>query len=198
MELYRAVPSSRLDVASEVLARQSTIRIPSNVPYVVDNLWEWLRPEEMPSRRHAIYASPSAELALTNASAPLDEGDHYVACRVIVDPADIRIAQLSVRDAREHSDIRLLGRWINSHAQTIAQLELEKKQRLAPLFMPGLRADELEKLICSDTLVAEFCQYSSSYSTFWTEAVSQPSNEEGELFFELINSEVFYCLEAIV
>ncbi len=195
MELYRAIPSSRLDVPSKGIARQSTIRVPSNVPYVVDNLWEWLRPEAMPSRRHAIYASPSAELALANASAPLADGDRYVACRVIVDPADIRIAQLLVRDAREHSDIRLISRWVGRHAQAIAQLELEKKQQLAPLFMPGLRADELEKLIFLDELVAEFCKYSSRCSTFWSEAASHSSSDEGELFFELISAEAFYYLE---
>ena len=75
MELFRAIPSSQLVAAEKGFRRQSTIRVPSNVPYVVDNLWESLRPKNMPSRRHAIYASPTPELALQNASAQLADGD---------------------------------------------------------------------------------------------------------------------------
>jgi hypothetical protein len=115
MELFRAIPSSRLADADKGFRGHSTIRIPSNAPYVVDNLWEFLRPKSMPSRRHAIYASPTPEFALQNASAALSDGDEYVACRVVVDPQKIRIAQLQVTDARYHSDIRLIGKWVYKH-----------------------------------------------------------------------------------
>lgn len=110
MELFRAIPSSQLAGVEKGLRRHATMRIPSNVPYVVDNLWESLRPKNMPSRRHAIYASPTPELALQNTSAPLADGDEYVACRVVVEPQKIRIAQLQVTDARYHSEIRLISK----------------------------------------------------------------------------------------
>lgn len=56
MQLFRAIPASRLADAAIGIGRQSTVRVHSNVPYVVDNLWESLRPKKMPYRRHAIYA----------------------------------------------------------------------------------------------------------------------------------------------
>lgn len=137
MELYRAIPSRNLGAASMNIARQITARIPTNVPYIVDNLWEWLRPQGMPSRRHAVYASPSVELALANASAPLAEGERYSICRVLVESSLIKIAQLNVRDAREHPDIRLIGQCVRKHGRALSLLNLETKQLVAPLFMPG-------------------------------------------------------------
>ncbi len=94
IDLFRALPESRLAQTTDGYKRQTTLRIPSNFPYFVDNIWEWLRPAPMPSRRHAVYASPTPELALENASAPLAEGDRYVAYRVIVESHEIRVAQL--------------------------------------------------------------------------------------------------------
>lgn len=196
MELYRAIPSSRLEAASKGLGRQSTIRIPSNVPYIVDNLWEWLRPEGRPSRRHAIYASPTAELALANASGPLSEGECYIACRVVVDPNQIQVAHLTVSDAREHPDIRLIGRWVSAHGQAFADLALAQKQLLAPLFMPGLCREELEILHHADSLIADICEYARQASTFWTSAQAEIGGSDGELFFELQESAT-YCLEPL-
>lgn len=197
MELFRAIPSSQIEKAGMGLRRQPTVRIPSNVSYIVDNLWEWLRPESMPSRRHAIYASPTAELALANASAPLGNGEHYIACRVIVDPRHVRIAQLTVRDAREHPDIRAVARWVSSHGQAFVALDPVQKQQVAPMFMPGLGRDELEGLRDADSLVAEVCHYISEVSTFWGAAATPVASSEGELFFELTDPSVSYRLELV-
>src|SRR5699024_1257198 len=46
-----------------VIFARTTSRPPGNVPYVVDNLWEWKRPARLPCRRQAVFASPSADLA---------------------------------------------------------------------------------------------------------------------------------------
>jgi hypothetical protein len=79
MPLYRAVPRENFN--PDVIGRaHATRRVPSNVPFVVDNLWEYLRPEHLPSRRHAIYASPTPELALQNASVAGPLRDRYQAC----------------------------------------------------------------------------------------------------------------------
>ncbi len=197
MELFRAIPSSQVAKAAKGLSHHSTMRLPSNVPYVVDNLWEWLRPENMPSRRRAIYASPSPALALANASSPLASGEHYVACRVIVEPGLLRVAQLTVRDAREHPDIRAVTRWVSAHRQVFTERDLAGKQQLAPLFMPGLMREELESLRQADSLVAEACQYFEEVSTFWEATMSPVVSSEGELFFELINSSGLYSLEPV-
>ncbi|WP_435607961.1 hypothetical protein [Pseudomonas knackmussii] len=197
MDLFRAIPFSQLDKAEKGQRRYSTVRIPNNVPYLVDNLWEWLRPQSMPSRRYAIYASPTPELALANASAPLGDGEHYIACRVIVDPEHLRIAQLSVSDAREHPDIRAVARWVGSHGQALTALELVEKQRVAPLFMPGLGREELEHLRLAHSLVAEICHYVQEVSTFWSAAAKPVASSEGELFFELTDSSITYRLEPV-
>lgn len=42
--MYRAVPEVSF-VPNTVYSEQKTKRIPSNVPYIIDNLWELLRNE---------------------------------------------------------------------------------------------------------------------------------------------------------
>jgi len=197
MELFRAIPSSQIEKARKGVSRHSTVRIPSNVPYIVDNLWEWLRPENMPSRRHAIYASPTAKLALANASAPLGDDEQYIACRVIVEPEHVRIAQLTVRDAREHKDIKAVARWVSGHGQAIVALEAFQKQQMAQLFMPGLGRDELESLRRTDSLVGQVCDYISQASTFWNTAAKLVPSSEGELFFEIADPSFTYRLEPV-
>lgn len=197
MELFRAIPSNHIAKARGGLRRHASARVPSNVPYVVDNLWEWLRPLGMPSRRHAIYASPTPEMALANASAPLDEGEQYIACRVIVDPSQVKIAQLSVRDACEHPDIREIARWVSRNGNVFTGLGGTEKQQVAPLFMPGLRREELEDLLHKDSLVAELCCYMRQASTFWKAELKPVADSDGELFFELIDQLVTYRLEPV-
>lgn len=197
MELFRAIPFSQLAAAEKGLRRHATMRIPSNVPYVVDNLWESIRPKNMPSRRHAIYASPTPELALQNASVPLADGEEYVACRVVVEQQKIRIAQLQVTDARYHSDIRLIGKWISQHGQELAELSLDQKQKLAPLFMPGLHRREMTELWKAHPLVAALCKYARQHSSFWSSASDSPRSLDGELFFELVGDADTYRLEVI-
>jgi len=182
--MYRAIRATRLAISEETLMRQNTVRIPTNVPYVVDNLWEWMRPDAMPSRRHAIYASPTPALALKNASSPLLDGEHYVACRVHTEPEGIRIAQLQVKDAREHSDIKIFARFIAKFSQEITQSSIDERQLYAPLFAPGLARCELEELRESSAMVAYACRYAINHFTLWSSASSEPADHEGELFFE--------------
>ncbi|RRW39978.1 hypothetical protein EGJ52_22945 [Pseudomonas luteola] len=197
MALFRAVPESRLGDANKQYYRYDTVRIPSNVPYVVDNLWEWLRPINMPSRRHAVYASPTPELALANASARLEEGDRYIACRVIIEPQAVKIAQLSVRDAREHKDIRTIMGWLGKHSTQVTEIPTTEKQRLSMLFMPGLHRDELEALRQEHPFVQQVCESAQELSIFWSSALREPQDSEGELFFELAGSQISYGLERI-
>ncbi|VVP71079.1 hypothetical protein PS918_01124 [Pseudomonas fluorescens] len=191
VELFRAIPESKLAESSEGYRRQSTLRIPSNVPYVVDNLWEWLRPDSMPSRRHAVYASGTPELALENASAPLANGDCYVACRVVVGANEIRVAQLQVSDARNHEDIRMISRWLSRHSREFTEISLAERQVLALLFSPGLRQKELEELRQQSQLIQNLCAHVQEHSTLWPTASTAPNATSGELFFELLGSALY-------
>lgn len=198
MTLFRAIAASRLSASAQGLTRHTTIRVPSNVPYVVDNLWESLRPDNMPSRRHSIYASTTPELALQNASTPLDEGDHYLAFRVLVNPEHIRVAQLQVSDARKHSDIKLISKYISRIGDQLANLTMEEKHQVSPFFMPGLSRTEMTVLLASNGLIADLFKQIQGNSTFWSSASASISEvSDGELFFELVDDMVSCTLEAI-
>jgi len=121
MSVYRAKKEAELDFPKRI-KNHDTRRPPGNVPYVVDNLWEWVRPETYPDRRKSKFASPKAEQALRSAglladcleSTGVSEEEiassglpdeclkHVFRVEFVRDPV---IAQLlGVEDARYHPD----------------------------------------------------------------------------------------------
>jgi hypothetical protein len=197
MELFRAVPRERFD-PNQVYRPLPTRRTPTNVPFVVDNLWEYLRPEGQPSRRHALYASPSPELALQNASAGGPVRENYVVCKLRVfreggetsavhDAAGYRVAQLAVSDARDHSDIFVLKKLVlASLGAGFPELPLHEKLESAALFLPGTSREELAEAGERNPKIAEILKNARSLSSFWPEARAPMSTSNGELFFELL------------
>lgn len=170
--LYRAVPLSQADVHRKY-TRHSSPRAPSNIPYVVDNLWEMLRPEHRPSRRHAFYASPTPELALKNASAPTG-GQEYVVCELEVH-GKVRIAQIPQEDARYHPDVRALREMV---MKTLSDERLDwadfaTRQAFGPLFMPWLKPEELRNVLAPQLpLVQRIIAQAEEISTFWQDSLS--------------------------
>lgn len=195
MELFRAVPRHRVSATDMWTGRQNTKRIPGNVPYVVDNVWEFLRPEHMPSRRHAVYASPTPELALENATAD-DNKSGYVVFRVVI-RGNFKIAQLQLKDAREHPDIRAITRLLQKHSADFTECSLETKRLVAPLFLPGISAQELKNCRSDSTLMGELFAAFQKASIFWSDATSNPVDQEGELFFELFDNAA-YALKPLI
>jgi hypothetical protein len=47
--IYRAVSKTK-EVKNKLFVPHSTMRPPGNVPYIVDNLWEWARPRCLSSK----------------------------------------------------------------------------------------------------------------------------------------------------
>lgn len=189
--MYRAVPKeSYVGRDVPIFYGMKTSRLPSNVPYFIDNLIEYLRPGLMPSRRRAIYASPTPELALQNASAGAVSRDDYVVCEVIVDPQHVKIAQLAVSDARHHSDIRLMTRYINS-----IQMSDAERAEIALIFTPGATVAMLDSLGRSK-VAKDILDFARSSMTFWSDASVTPEDTEGELFFEL-NEGASYILNPV-
>lgn len=189
MKMYRAVRQSTLD-KNRHLTRLPTSRVPTNVPYLVDNLWEYLRPADAPSRRQAIYASPVPELALTSASTGTDDDDAYVVCVVEIDDPHCRIAHLSVKDAKFHPDIKKVMRFASAFFPGLfAGNSAQQRLRYAPLFMPACPANELGPLLERPEL-AELRAIAHECS-LWNEASLHPRpGDPGELFFELSESGV--------
>lgn len=158
-------------------------RLPGNVPYLVDNLWEYTRPDDKPSRRHAVYASPTPELALENAVAGGRRPDEYVACRLEFDHEPAMI-QLAVSDARYHPDIRRLQQMVNQALREWAGNDLGNKLALAALFLPGITKQELGLAAIGNALLGQLVQEASAAITFWSPEPGVVS-PDGELFFEI-------------
>jgi hypothetical protein len=173
------------------------------VPYVVDNLWEWLRPQGLPSRRHAAYASPTPALALLGASVPPQRGHEYVVARVDFE-GRFAMAQLAVADARFHPDVKTLPRMLLEllGAQGWVDAPLEIKRVASPLFAPGIAREEVESILNSLPDAAHVKQRLRCASDFWTQARVLTStgtgailHPEGELFFEAFDGYRLHCVQ---
>lgn len=183
LTLYRAIKT--VSPGDDDLAHswRPSIRLPVNVPYVVDNLWEWLRPAWMPCRRHAVYASSTPELALENAATTPKRAE-YTAYRVEI-AGEFLVAQLPQKDAREHPDIRRIQQLAQARQPAWAAMPWEARHRMSMLFAPGATKADVNRLMEEDDAVASFMQEAASLSTLWTDASTKPECSEGELFFEL-------------
>ncbi len=193
MKFFRAIPNAQYK-AGEVQRRHPGRRLPSNIPYMVDNLWEFTRPAERPSRRHAVYASPSAELALAYAVAGGATRRDYIACEMTFQKYPTFI-QLPVKDAKLHQDVLVLQQFVNRKLGSWSALALAHKNELAPLFLPGVTRAELLEVMESSELLAEIVREAANRVTFWWPA--GVVKETGELFFE-IDEDNAYTLEPVV
>jgi hypothetical protein len=190
MNLYRAVPKENLDY-NKAYRRAKTPRLPGNVPYFVDNIWEFFRPSDKPSRRYAIYASPSVELALENASAQHLARDQYTACRVTpLNP--VKAFQLSVTDARYHPDIKNLQKLIHDYLYKIENPSFNDKQFLSVLFVPGSNKQDIETAIIDNIKLQALMEDALKIVSIWRD---EP-NIKGELFFELEEDNSYSLISA--
>ena len=193
MPFYRAVPKQGFN-KDHVHEPQLTRRIPSNIPYLVDNIWEWLRPVKAPSRRQAVYASPTPELALANASAVGHNPDDYIVCELdIFRTTDYRVAHLKVTDARQHADIGKLSRLVVSRlGKAFSDMPVAQKMAHAPLFLPAVSASELHAYFHSTVQALELSKEIVELSTFWQDAEFWPQDHNGELFLEFPQHSHYY------
>lgn len=193
MPIYRAVPAATF-TAGRQLRRNPGRRLPGNVPYLVDNLWEYARPAGMPSRRHAVYASPTPQLALQNAIAGGLQQDAYLACRVEfhIEPPMI---QLTRSDARHHPDILRLQQRVNGALKDMAAADVAVILALAPLFLPGITHDELAAARDGQPALDRLVREAAAAVTSWSPAPSEVS-ADGELFFEILDDN-FYTLHPV-
>jgi hypothetical protein len=161
-----------------------TQRLPGNVPYLVDNLWEWSRPPEMPSRRHSVYASPTPELARANGGAA--GGQVFQ-----VELRDAQIVQLPCKDARDHPDLKVLSRLLPRLLPAgWADRPAEQKLPEALLWAPCLSAAEVEQIFQRSDFLGEHRATVRAAVTLWStarllgnEVPAQWPWPEGEIFF---------------
>lgn len=180
MDIYRAIPKENVDKPVE---RNDGRRLPSHVSYLADNLWELTRPAHLPSRRNALYASRTPELALASGVDRTPLG--LVACRMVfAHPPSIY--QLPVKDAKEHEDIGVLQKAVNRKLRDWNNEGIVSKLALAPLFLPGISKKELQAAMRENALLREVVEDAITRVTFWS-ADQATVASTGELFFELVD-----------
>lgn len=163
--------------------RSLTKRPPGNVPYVVDNLWEWKRPDGYPCRRHAVFASPTPELAKESAQ---NKGKVFT-----VEPKGHAVlAQIPQKDAKFHPDCTDVKRKLANLMMRKGWIDLpmEEKRIIAPLWAPCLLKEEVEELFNIEPLKSIRDEMWDSI-TFWNSVKifkfgDKLPYEEGEVFFE--------------
>lgn len=181
MKIFRAVPRDGFN-QDKVYKWRDDSRLPGNVPYLVDNLWEFARPEGRPSRRRAVFASPTAALTLGGASAGGLSPDQYIPCELIFSVPMPATFQLSVTDARYHPDVGRLPKLVNSELARWSESGLERKLELAPLFLPGTTAAELSTAMQGSQKLRELVEKAAAAVTMWSDI---PDPSKGEISFEL-------------
>ena len=192
--LYRAVPVTDSSIRGEPQAARSSTRLPMNVPHVVDNVWEYLRPDAMPCRRHAVYASPTPELAAKYITAAAKE--RGTAVYEVLLSGSAKVAQLQVEDAKQHRDIKAIGALLQSCAEELLASSWEAKQSAAVLFIPGASKADLRHCLEGSPFAADFVRRAAAVSTLWWEAKTEVLDPTGEVFFELAPHST-YVLKAL-
>lgn len=180
MNIFRAVPHAGFDPA-RVHTRHPGTRLPANVPYLVDNLWEFTRPHSMPSRRKSVYASPTPALALDGAAGVKQPQDGFIACRVECRYPP-KAFQLSVADARYHDDVKILQKTVHAKLAGMSAAGPQGKLALAPLFVPGMTRDELQVAMEESVALRDLVVELAALVTIWKDT---PDVEAGEVFFEI-------------
>ena len=181
MAIFRAVERASFN-PEKVYERHPGARLPGNVPYLIDNIWECARPQYLPSRRHAVYASPTPELALLCASANALGRDKYMACEVHLATPPEKLFQLSVWDARDHRDLKRLQKLVHAALGQWGQRPFDGKLAFAPLFLPGMTAKEIADAANATPELGELLTTLTAAATMWSES---PDPSKGEVIFEL-------------
>lgn len=188
MKLFRSIAAKNGTFKMNYEFRP-TMRAPGNVPYIIDNLWEWLRPENYPNRRFAAYASPSQELALK--SGP-DKGTAFY----VEFPGAYKLAQLTkYPDSKFHPDCKGVKRKIISLLTAEAKdwwlnWDVTRKTCIGQLWIPCLTKEEVEKIFNEEPILKNIKDKVTSLITYWKDVelidpeTSKLTNSEGELFFE--------------
>jgi hypothetical protein len=168
----------------ELIKPKNTMRPPGNVPYIVDNLWEWKRPKKYPSRRYSVFASPRPELA-KNLSPEggkvyhVDVKGKYKLCQVI-----------GYMDSKFHPECKTLKKLIlDKLGRDWVEGNLSEKEELGRLWIPCLKKDDMNFLFGNNRKLREIRDGVYNSINYWDNVVMVKNNttfpdEEGELFFE--------------
>jgi hypothetical protein len=178
--LYRGISNNHY--SPDLQRHFITQRVPTNISYLVDNIWEWLRPDDMPSRRTAVFACPQVFLAEQYAT------DSTLICTIEF-KGRVMVAQLTDHeDAKLHPDVKALPKlvlsilgqeWIDYDAQLKSDLGVSQ------LFIPAMRKAEIDKFLSYEHN-GKLREAIKKKSTFWADVKRVEVGDElsdGEVFF---------------
>jgi len=167
---------------------RTTRRIPGNVSYLVENLWEWLRPEGFPSRRRCVCASPAPEHAHAGDQA-FNANQSFLTEVILLGKASI--AQVPQKDIAYHPDVKLLPRtFLDFFGSEWPELTASHRMDMAPLFLPVIAPEEVEATLQNIKRGPELSEVIRAKSTLWHDARLLKLTDdlfpfaEGEIFFE--------------
>ena len=165
------------------------MRPPGNIPYIVDNLWEWARPSEYANRRMSAFASPTPELA-----AIAYGSDCHVYKVEFPENSSFKICQLirpdKNQDSRFHYECKCLKKKIIGHfGNNWFDNDLREKQKIACLWMPCLKKEETEYFFQNSDQLKGIKDELYNFIKYWNDVVLLKDQEDipddqGELFFE--------------
>lgn len=184
MTIYRAVKNPK---ALEI-GRFETPRAPSNIPFYVDNIWEWLRPVGFPSRRHSAFAAPTKQLAAKAINCSIDNvyevelARDAIACQIV--------RSENPEDAKFHPDLKrlrelVIGRLPSSWFQS----DLTERFKIGALFLPCCPPEQVDTLMRDCKILKQ--DEIRRATTIWKDVeiispmeLTSNMHESGEIFFE--------------
>lgn len=199
LNVYRAVSPEKF--SGKLIQYRSTRRPPGNVPYVVDNLWEWVRPEGYPNRRYSAYASPTEELAIKSA------GNNSCAYQVNFKGRFLLCQVKGFEDSKYHPECRELRRLIFQKIglewpgdPLSRKVGLGGNGGIGKLFIPCLTKEEVDQIFQEDDLLRNYKDEIRQAIKYWESVYLINPGEQlpdpvGEIFFEAFDG---YYLRGII
>lgn len=167
MNLYRATPvdpknrSQILNVGGQNHPGKTRRRC----SYLVENIWEFLRPVGAPSRQNAIFVSPTAKIAMDIAE-PSPTGEHGVWEVELHSDVEVVICPLS--SAAGHKDVSVLEQGVSELIKAMpGELSDVEHEAWAPLFK---RHSEVYDLYSVFGKHEDLTQFVVDNSRYWKES----------------------------
>lgn len=184
-KIFRSV-KEKIEKTPHLKNYHETMRPPGNVPYIVDNLWEWKRPKNYPNRRRSVFASPTSELALKAANGgtvyTVGFKGKYNLCQV-----------KGYWDSKKHPDCKKLRNLLfDIFGQDWIDSDIKVKEDFGKLWIPCLTKNDMNKLFGSNEKLREIRDEIYNAITYWNDVVLIKNGEnlpdpEGEIVFEAVD-----------
>ena len=181
--IFRSVLLTNGVEPDKLLCPDRVPRPPVSVPNVVDNLWEWARPERFPSRRFAVFGSPSPELAAEHGP---DGGEVYA----VELHGDATICQVrGYRNSKHHPEcVRLPIFLYERLGGDFLAASMEGKVDAGRLWLPCLTKDDVERVLAESSGLRGVRDDLRGEVRYWDDVVlvddSSTCDPDDELFFD--------------